>query len=235
MTRPKSIGSIAQAAAKRAADAHRKRDVIDVRQPPADTTGGAMPTAEQMRHADYVEQDIVDRTGRESTKIGKAYRRLARFETIEGVTADQLRALRFYREAYDAAQISPTKSALDIRPRGGGGAEGTMSRMEAIVSAGGTLRRIENSMAGSLLPTLRAVAGEDRDFKAIAIERFGGRSVSRVDASKRKPKVTSTLEPKSNRHRQIVRDEFLTAADRLVGIVAPMIATTDRRPAVRDE
>ena len=59
--------------------------------------------------------------GGRSITIGKVYRREAKFERIKGLDDEQLKALRYYRATFDQSEASEVKSALDIRPRGGGG------------------------------------------------------------------------------------------------------------------
>jgi len=210
----------------------RKRDVIDVRvtEAMAERARRAReavvpPTPEQMAHADFVEMGIYDRTpdGRRH-RIGKAFKRVARFESIPGLTVEQLFALRAYRKAFDQAEVSEVKSGLDIRPRGMGGAEAAMARLEEIAFAKMAVQRIEARVPASLWPTLRAVALHDKDFKALAIERFGGRDVSRL----RGDRFETTIEPRSNTHRQIVREDFMAAAQWLVvAPPAPVVVSVD--------
>jgi hypothetical protein len=195
----------------------RDRDIIDVRKPGAPPVP---PTPEQAVHADYVEEKIFDRLpGGRMVLMGRAYRRRARFETIDGLTADQLKALRAYRAAFDQSETSEMKCALDIRVGGPGGSEAALAHIENRAFAGDAVRRLEVRVMAGLLPTLRAVALLDKEFKTIAIERFGSREVERIDTTVRRPTVTTSIEPKSGRHRQIVRDEFLAAATQLAAAV----------------
>ncbi len=192
----------------------RKRDIIDVRQA-AERARRARPivvppTPEQMAHAEYVEMQIYDRSadgGRHM--IGKAFRRVARFEGIEGLTLDQILALRAYRKGFDEAEVSEVKSGLDIGAGGGtAGAEGVLSRLEKIAFGKDVVHRMEARVPAALWPTLRAVALHDKDFKALAMERFGSRAVSRMKGDR----IVSTMVPRSGTHREIIRQEFLDAA-----------------------
>jgi len=195
----------------------RKPDVIDVRKA-AEAAARARaarppvvpPTPEQMAHADFVEMQIYDRSatgGRHM--IGKAFRRVARFEGIEGLTLDQILALRAYRKAFDEAEVSEVKSGLDIGAGGGtAGAEAALSRLEKIAFGKDVVYRMEARVPAALWPTLRAVALHDKDFKALAMERFGSREVSRLKGDR----IVTTIEMRSNTHRQIVREDFMAAA-----------------------
>lgn len=169
----------------------------------------AQPTPEQRLRADYVKQDIVDVSSKGRVTIGKAYRRQARFETIEGLGTDQLKALRAYRAAFDASERSEVKSALDIRPRSSGGSPGALAAIEAKAFAAIALRQIESQL-GALVRTMRDVVLMDMTFSDVAMKRFGAREVDYIDVGKgkRKPRSLVKLAPKSGTHRQIVRDEF---------------------------
>jgi hypothetical protein len=153
------------------------------------------PTPEQEGKAVYVEADVNDYVGGRRMRIGRAFRRQPRFETVEGLTLAQLLALRRYRRVFDTSEMSPVKSALDVGPGGGsGGAEAAISRIEAIAFADRGLRHIEARIPPHLLPALRAVALHDQDFKAAAVARYG---------------------TASSRRRERVRREFLMAAELL--------------------
>lgn len=197
--------SVREAEERRKAEQEkRKRDVIDVR---------LAPTPEQQQHAPYVDKPFNDRDLDGRLVLRRAHRRQARFETIEGLTPVQLRALRLYRQAFDETEISEVKSQLDVRTGGGGGGSDAMlTRVERMASGAVALMRIESRVPAHLLTTLRAVALHDRDFKAVAIERWGSRTVQRIDSAAKKPRVTSSLEPRSGRHRERVRAEFMEGA-----------------------
>lgn len=199
----------------------RGRDIIDVREPPME------PTAEQRRHGRYVEQDIVDtKPGGKSITIGKAFRKEAKFERIKGLGDEQLKALRFYREAFDQSEASEVKSALDIRPRGNGG----LSSQEVWVErqAGARIRMValEHGLGGAV-HTLRDVALGDMTFSDLAIKRYGSREVSKIITGKgrQKPRIVNEIAPKSGKHRDAVRVEFFLAVTRLVDNVRPYLKT----------
>ena len=193
------------------------------------------PTPEQRAQAVYVEQDIVDVKLKGRVTIGKAYRRQPRFETMEGLGTDQLKALRFYRAAFDASEISETKCALDVRPRGAAGSDRAITAIEARAFGATALRGIEGRL-GAFVHTLRDVALLDLTFSEVAMKRFGSREVDWIDVGKgkRKPRSIVKLVPKSGTHRQIVRDEFFTGLRLLVDVVAPSLAgeriKSDRQP-----
>jgi hypothetical protein len=150
------------------------------------------PTPEQEAKATFIETDVNDYVGGRRVRIGRAFRRQPRFETIEGITLPQLLALRRYRRAFDTSELSPVRSALDVGTGGGsGGAEAAISRIEAVAFADIGVRRIEERVPATLLPTLRAVALHDQDFKAAAMAQYG---------------------TASSRRRERVRSDFLEAA-----------------------
>ena len=199
----------------------RDRDVIDVRPVKEE------PTPEQRQHACYVKQPIVDTTdsGRSIT-IGKAYRREAKFEKIKGLGDEQLKALRFYRATFDQSEASEVKSALDIRPFGGGGMAAQEVWSERQASARMRLAGLERGI-GAVAHTLREVALHDVTFSDLAIKRYGSREVSKIITGKgrQKPRIVNEIVPKSGKHREAIRAEFFLAVNRLVGNVRPYIST----------
>lgn len=169
------------------------------------------PPPEQMKRVPFIETDINEHSlGHDDegnpfvtkVRIGRAYLRQARFETIDGLSAAQLSALRRYRRAFDASEVSPVKSALDIGPGGGtGGAEAIIARLESLAFADEALRRIERLVSPDLLGILRGVALDDLDFKALALAKFDSTSGNR---------------------RALVKEHFMTAVDQLtVGLARP--------------
>lgn len=182
----------------------------------------AEPTPEQREHAVYVEQDIVDVKSKGRVTIGKAYRKQPRFETIEGLGTEQLKALRFYRAAFDASECSEVKSALDVRPRGAAGSHGAISAIEARAFGATRVKGIEAQL-GALVHTLRDVALLDLTFSEAAMKRYGSREVDWIDIGKgkRKPRSVVKLAPKSGTHRQIIRNEFFQGLGLLVAAVTP--------------
>ncbi|AHE57418.1 hypothetical protein [Sphingomonas sanxanigenens] len=228
---------------------HRARDVIDVRRPStAIETMAAMsrrahvqpvgrakpmkPTAEQMRHGSFEEVDIVDKkAGGASITIGHAYRRQPRFTSISGLGTGQIKALTFYRRVFDESEQSETKCALDIGTGSGvGGSHVAIARMESLAFSNITLRTIEGEI-GANLDTLRAVALHDQTFSEVAMARYGSRDVQRITLGKGKapPSVVNTLQPRSGKHRTMVREQFMAALARLVEAVEPYLQTQAKR------
>jgi hypothetical protein len=82
---------------------------------------------------------------------------------------------------------------------------------------------------GPTLDTLRDVALNDMTFRELAMKRFGSREVSRIDVGKgkKKPRHYTTIEPKSGRHREVIRAEFMQAVSRLERAVSPYMRTGD--------
>lgn len=211
----------------------RKRDIIQVK-PVAEPI--AAPTPEQAERAVYTEQPILEHRPDGSRSIrGKHWRRLARFETIEGLGVPALLALRRYRAAFDASEVSLTKSALDIRPRGGGGAEAALTRLEQVAFASDSVRRMESAVESRLLATLQAVALQDMTFTEAAIAVFGSRLVDRVDVTANPPTSGNTLAPRSGRHRALVREMFLSAAGQLVNAAREATNSLEIRSAHKGE
>lgn len=200
--------------------APRQRDVIDVKPKKVE------PTPEQQRHARYVEQDIVDtKPGGKSITIGKAFRREAKFERIKGLGDEQLKALRYYRATFDQSEASEVKSALDVRPRGGGS---SAQEIWSEKQAGARLRlRTLEAGIGAVVHTLREVALHDATFSDVAIKRYGSREVQRVVTGKgrQKPRIVNEIAPKSGRHRDAIRAEFFVALNYLTANVRPYLRT----------
>ncbi len=144
------------------------------------------PTEEQEAKAPYVETDVHDVAEGRRHKIGRAFKRQARFETIEGLSFLELLALKAYRKAFDTSEMSAVKSGLDIGSGGRTDASwAAISRVETLAFADVEVKRIEATVSPNVLFTLRMVALADLDFKAVAIERYGsarGRLRERVKA-----------------------------------------------------
>lgn len=141
---------------------------------------GEAPTAEQAAKAPFVETDVNEYIGGRRMRIGRAWKRQPRFETIEGITLAELMALRRYRRAFDTSEVSPVKSGLDIGAGGGaGGAEAAIARIEAVAFADIAVQRFERAVSPNLVATLRAVALHDHDFKAVALDRYNSSSGNR--------------------------------------------------------
>lgn len=153
--------------------------------------------------------------------VGRAYRRLPLFETIAKQPArkddpngprlilpHQLRALRFYRSAWEGVQASETRCALDVDSVRGGLPTG----MPSVLMSDYRVKACDKAM-GAIGDTMRAVALQDMSFSDVAIARFGSRERQRIviGSGRRKPKVVNEIVPRSGRHREIIRDEFLSA------------------------
>jgi hypothetical protein len=161
-----------------------------------------------------------------------AYRRQPLFETTakkgNDIDRDGLQALRFYRERYEATAASLTRCALDVEGRGGGTGQG----LPPILDADYMLRAIEAAI-GPLVDTMRAVALEDRSFSEVAISRFGSRTQSWVEQEKSRSRTkqggkmvfVDKVVPKSGRHREIIREEFLLGVARLIAAAGKYLRT----------
>ena len=181
------------------------------------------PTPEQMKRANYDLCDIVDvEPGKTAVTIGKAYRREPYFEELArrdgtGIGADDLRCLRYYRNRFEASQRSPVKSVLN-RDQGGGSGEGPM--LAALISSD-DFKFLERGVLGATVHTLRAVALEDKSYAQVAMERWGSREQQWIVKGEHKTKLV----PKSGRHAEAIRDEFLNALAKLTDRTLPYIRT----------
>lgn len=217
---------------------------MPTRQPDVEALDG--PTAEQHAHAIYVVQDVVDKMANGVTiRVNKAYRRQPLFETLwkqkgSGISIEGLHALRYYRTRFEETEQSLTRCALDIQGRGGG-AEAPLPRgVDAFMLVGEganrTLDLLEQAM-GSVADTVRAVAIEDRSYSDVAIQRWGSRKQSWIIQPAGKAGRASHVEkivPKSGRHREAIRQEFLLGLSRLVRAVQIITAsTTEVKPMTR--
>lgn len=204
----------------------RPRESRDRQQPALE------PTPEQMRRGSFTRETGKVQRG---TVDAAPYRRQPLFETLAKtmttIDLDGLAALRFYRTSHEATAASLTRCALDISSGGGG----EPSHIPPGLDAGYLVRRCDQAM-GAVASTMRKVALEDRTFSDIAIERFGGRKQNwliteeesgaaavRKENRKRKfpdrlplPRFEDKIVPRSGRHREIIRDEFLLALSKLV-------------------
>jgi hypothetical protein len=196
------------------------------------------PTPEQRRHANYEQQDIVDKLANGvSIKIGKAYRRHPLFETMwkqngSGISVTGLFALRYYRARHEETEQSLTRCALDVQGRGGGADAPLPRGVDAFMLVGEgvqrTVERLEQAM-GAVADTVRAIAIDDRSYSDVAIGRWGSRKQSWItqpnDGRAGKAAHVEKVVPKSGRHREIVRQEFLLGLGRLVQAVQVLTAS----------
>ena len=182
------------------------------------------PTPEQMKRANYDVSDIVDvEPGKTAVTIGKAYRREPYFEELArrdgtGISADDLRCLRFYRNRFEACQRSPVRSVLN-RDQGSGNGEGPM--LAAMISSD-EFKFLECGVRGAAVHTLRAVALEDKSYAQVAMERWGSREQQWIVKGEYKTKLV----PKSGRHAEAIRGEFLDALTKLTERTLPYIRTS---------
>lgn len=204
------------------------------------------PTPEQMRGERFKKRSSKTSHGQVSAV---AYHRQPLFETLAKtgtVDVDGLRALRFYRNQFEEAAHSLTRCALDVQTGGGG----MPSCLPPGAGADWTVQRCESAM-GAVVDTVRAVALEDKSFSDVAIERFGGRKqnwlvqeeksgrtkarAQNKDRTKPKPlpRFVDKIVPKSGRHREIIRDEFLLGLKRLKE-AHRLLATTEQSHKAKD-
>jgi hypothetical protein len=180
------------------------------------------PTPEQMARSNFELGDIVDVVpGKTAVTIGKAYRREPYFEELArreatGISADDLRCLRFYRNAFEARQRSPVRSVLN-RDAGGGLGDGPML---AVLMSSSDHTYLEVGI-GHAVHTLRAVALEDKSYAQVAMDRWGSREQHWIVNGEHKVKIL----PRSGKHPTVIRDEFLQALGRLTDRALPYIRT----------
>ncbi len=200
------------------------------------------PTAEQQAKADYVRGSQDTQHG-QSTSV--AFRRQPAFETLakdkrSGIGRDDLLALRFYRDKHEESAMSLTRCALDVQARGGG----LPSCLPPGLDADGTLKALEAAM-GAVVDVVRAVALEDCSYSDIAIARWGSRRQSWIEQeasrartkSGRKMAYVERIVPKSGRHRERIREEFLLGLRRLTTahmLVASTAANDQHKGRLRE-
>lgn len=201
--------------------------------PPAPKAQRLGPTPEQQQKAAYERRSTKTRHGQANSI---AYRRKPLFETLarqrSGIDLEGLKALRFYREAYELTAASLTRCALDVQERG----TGVPQSLPPLMLSNQAVENCEVAVGG-VVATLRAVALDDKSFSQVAIERFGSRKQDWLEQNKsrgrgRDGKALVFIEkivPKSGRHREIIRREFLLAVERLTAAVR-LQTSTERRP-----
>lgn len=203
--------------AAQAAAVTARRRPGDRAQPAAEATI-APPVPEQSDR--FTERPVAVRTEKGQV-VGRAYRRQPYFVTLAKlpadprtpkglrlITADQLRAMRFYRSAWEATQASETRCALDFSVRGYGG---NGPAVPARLWEDGRLRDCESRLRGYVLDTIRGVVLCDLSFAGVAMGRWGSRERQRViiGKGKEKPRIVNEIVPRSSAHAALVRDEFL--------------------------
>ncbi len=90
------------------------------------------------------------------------------------ITAEQFRAMRFYRASWEASQASEMRCALDVSVRGGGGERETIPQgyweSQRVVDCEKPL--------GTLLWTMRAIILQDQSFAQVAMTKWRSRDRS---------------------------------------------------------
>ncbi|SDC52398.1 hypothetical protein SAMN05444678_103266 [Sphingomonas sp. YR710] len=190
------------------------------------------PTPEAAAQAPYVLQPVHTEQGQ---LLGRAWRRQPWFESLAKreageaeragrvplIGGDELAALRFYRNAFEMAERSAMKSSLDILP-GGAGPGQARDLPPAVLTARADVALCE-SLMGEWRPTMRAVAIEDRTYAAVAMARFGSRNQDWYDGAR--GAFVAKPVPRSNRHPQIIRAEFLAGLQALAEAVRGRVRT----------
>lgn len=188
------------------------------------------PTPEQNRLGLYVvEPGKVDKGQITSSVYRKRpwFESLAKRDQAEAardgrpvlIDKTELQALRFYRAAYEGTARSEMRCALN-QERGTG--SGDMPHGLAIARR--NLALCESGL-GALVDTMRAIVLHDQVYAAIAMARFGTRDLDVYDDAS--GTFTSKPAPRSNRHLQIIREEFQAGTVLLVGAVQMMVRTGD--------
>ncbi|MFX4086151.1 hypothetical protein ACKU27_13720 [Sphingobium yanoikuyae] len=218
-------------ARKRAGKTTKRKDVIRVKKAAQMRDQMDHPTPEMQARANFELGKVTDETGQ---SVGFAYRRKPLIETMAlkgGFSPDELAALRFYRTAFDRSERSPVKCCLNVSGSGrgtSGAAFGIFHATPAMLDAKRKLQYCEHGF-GNLKDTMRGVVLMDKSFSEIAIDRFGSRIVkppAYVDKEghargDHREKIT----PRSGRHRETVRQEFIVGLKVLTDTVRAMITT----------
>ncbi|UZW54950.1 hypothetical protein NUH86_15965 [Sphingobium sp. JS3065] len=186
------------------------------------------PTEELQHRVNFSVRQVTTEAGQ---VLGLAYRRTPLIETMAArnmISAEELAVLRFYRTAFDRCERSPVKCALNISGVSSSSpAHALFHATPSMLDAKKRLRICENSF-GKELETMRGVVLADKSFSDLAIERFGSRIVKparHMDrAARQRGEHQERILPKSGRHREIVRQEFLSGLRSLAETVRGMVA-----------
>jgi hypothetical protein len=202
---------------------------------PKSVFAGVEPTPEQQKQRPFAIEPVVD----EGQVKARAYRRQPLYVTLAKtstpLTADQRQALDVYRELHDRSERSFTRSCLDIDH------QGQMRRPDDVVHVNKAIREAREAISrveaalGPIVSTLRAVALEDRSFSDVAMERFGsrkrewlkvdepvrvnGRVVKVNGVVQRHPVFVEEIVPRSNKHRELIKQEYDQAVQMLARVV----------------
>jgi hypothetical protein len=218
-------------AGKRARRITKRKDVIKVKKVAQMREQMDHPTPEMQARVNFELGKVTDETGQ---SVGFAYRRKPLIETMAlkgGFSPDELAALRFYRTAFDRSERSPVKCCLNVSGSGrgtSGAAFGIFHATPAILDAKRKLQYCEHGL-GSLRDTMRGVVLLDKSFSEIAIDRFGSRIVKPPAYFDKEGRARGDhrekIAPRSGRHRETVRQEFIAGLRTLTDTVRAMVAT----------
>ncbi len=188
----------------------------------------AAPTDEQ--RGMFSDKPVAVRTEKGQV-VGRAYRRQPYFVTLAKlpadrtqpkgkrmITAEQFRAMRFYRASWEASQASEMRCALDVSVRGGGGDRETIP---VGYWEGQRVADCERPFGGTLLWTMRAIILQDQSFAQVAMIKWGSRDRQRVivGTGKQKPRIVNEVVPISKAHTEQVREDFMFGLGHLVNAV----------------
>jgi hypothetical protein len=146
------------------------------------------------------------------------YRKHPWFESLCGrddsFTDEDLYALRYYRNTYEAAQRSETKCSLASMVHGSGtpSEDGSFR----LLRLRDRLAEIERALKGAL-HTVRAIAIEDLTYEQVAMGRYGYRYAEYFDAAS--GKLEYRPRPKSGRHPTNIKIEFIAGVRVLTAAV----------------
>lgn len=210
--------------------AAKQRDPLTAEQALAATMpkGTVLPTKEWLERYNHSATSPTNASGQ---KVGRATLREPWFESLVKrdwkeanaekrpaiFTVENLQALRSYRNQFEAANRSETRSCLNVsnggRSSGGGKGDPSLS----VMAAKRWLGMVEPAI-GAIIDTLRAVAIDDQSYQAVAMARFGSRAADFYD--KDTGAFTVRYVPKSGRHPLRVKAEFVDAVRRLTDAVS---------------
>lgn len=163
--------------------------------------------------------------------LGQAYRRQPHFETLHRMDLaaaqrerrpaifddDAMRAMRFYRAAFEGCERSETKCALNILPAGS-----SRDLPPSIAVAKMNMARCEADM-GPLVEIMRLIVLRDMTYQQVAMARFGSRDADWYDD--KLGRFATRPAPKSTRHTAVVKQEFLSGLALLLRATRPVLST----------
>ncbi|WBO22307.1 hypothetical protein [Sphingomonas abietis] len=188
----------------------------------------AAPPAEQ--RGMFSEKPIAVRTEKGQV-VGRAFRRQPYFVTLAKLPADrtqpkgrrlisaeQFKAMRFYRAAWEGSQSSQMRCALDVSVRGIGMSRNDRETIPPGYWEAQRLKDCEKPFGAALRETMRAIILLDQSFAQVAMMRWGSRDRQRIitGTGKQKPRIVNEVVPISKNHSEMVKQEFLEGLDHLV-------------------